>query len=259
MSYLELKGLTVTFGGLTAVSDLDVVVNPKEIVALIGPNGAGKTTVFNLITGVYQPTGGQVFYRGDDITGFKPHRVTKKGIVRTFQVANLFAMSTGMVNMLTAFHLQSRSGFVSSILHTPFHNRELQEQAERATEILNLVGLDPAVMASTPAGALSAGHQRLLSLAMAIAAKPKVLLLDEMMAGLSQHEIEALLRVVKYMREDMGSGILWVEHHMKAIMGAADRVVVLNFGSKIAEGTPEEVSRNPDVIKAYLGDDTDVL
>jgi branched-chain amino acid transport system ATP-binding protein len=258
MSYLELKGLTADFGGLRAVNNLDVTVREREIVALIGPNGAGKTTVFNLITGVYQPTEGRVFFGDEDITGFKPHRVTKRGVVRTFQVANLFLYSTGMVNMLIAFHLSSRAGFFRSILHTPFHNREQREFTAISSEILELVGLDPASMKTTLAGSLSAGHQRLLALAMAIAARPKMLLLDEMMAGLSTNEIEALLRVVRYIRDDIGPGILWVEHHMKAIMSVADRVVVLNFGSKIAEGTPSEIAMNPDVIKAYLGGEADV-
>jgi len=259
MSNLELKGLTVDFGGLRAVDNIDATLKSGEIVALIGPNGAGKTTVFNLITGVYKPTGGHVFFDGEDITGLKPHCVTQKGIVRTFQVANLFHYSTGMVNMLTAFHMSSRAGFWRSILRTPYYNRENREFIAKAIEILELVGLDPGAMQTTPAGNMSAGHQRLLSLAMAIAVKPKMLLLDEMMAGLSTSEIEALLRVVAHIRNEMGTGILWVEHHMKAIMSIADRAVVLNFGIKIAEGTPSVISQNKDVIKAYLGEKADAL
>ena len=246
---LETKGLTKYFGGLAAVSQLDMHVNQGEIVGLIGPNGAGKTTVFNLVTGVLHPTRGKVIFDGKDITSKKPHLTAKIGIGRTFQVAYLFADFTVLENLVASFYLYPKSGFWEAVFNTPAYRNKEEYILKQAKEILQFVGLDK--VKDELAKNLPHGYQKVLCVARALAVKPKLLLLDEPIAGMSHDEIDFSLRAFEKMRSQ-GMTILLVEHNM-GIMSVCDRIMVLNFGHKIAEGAPEEVRQNEDVIQAYFG------
>ena len=247
---LETRGLTRYFGGLAAVSRLDMHVKPGEIVGIIGPNGAGKTTVFNLITGVLRPSDGRVIYNGRDITGKKPHVTAGMGIGRTFQIASLFAEFTVLENVVAAFYLYPRSGFWEALFNTPGYRRKEASILERAGEILHLVGLDR--VKNELAKNLPHGYQKMLGVARALAINPKLLLLDEPVAGMTHEEIGFALGVFEKMRSERGMTILLVEHNME-IMNLCDRMIVLNFGNKIAECLPEEARCNVDVIEAYFG------
>ncbi len=246
---LETKGLTKYFGGLVAVSDLDIYVNQGEIVGLIGPNGAGKTTVFNLITGVLRPSAGKIIYDNQDITGKKPHIAAKMGIGRTFQLASLFADFTVLENVVASFYLYPKSGFWEAMFNTPSYRKKEGYISNQALEILQLVGLDG--VKDELAKNLPHGYQKVLGVARALAVKPKLLLLDEPIAGMTPDEINFSLTAFEKMRSQ-GITFLMVEHNME-IMSLCDRVIVLNFGHKIAEGLPEEVRQNEDVIQAYFG------
>jgi branched-chain amino acid transport system ATP-binding protein len=248
---LETKGLTKHFGGLAAVSHLDIQVNQGEMVGLIGPNGAGKTTVFNLITGVLRPTRGKVVFDGHDITGRKPHVIAKMGIGRTFQLATLFPDFTVLENVVASFYLYPKSGFWEALFHTPAYGKKEKYILNQAREVLRLVGLDK--VKGELARNLPHGHQKVLNVARALAVKPKLLLLDEPIAGMTRDEIVFSLGVFEKMRSQ-GMTILLVEHNME-IMSLCDRIIVLNFGNKIAEGSSEEVRKNEDVIQAYFGSD----
>lgn len=246
---LETKGLTKYFGGLIAVSDLDIYINPGEIVGLIGPNGAGKTTTFNLMTGIYQPTRGEIFFEGRDITSKKPHVVARMGIGRTFQLASLFPDFTVLENVVASFYLYPRSGFWEALFNTSSYRKKEGYISEKAEEILRLVGLDE--IKDELAKNLSHGYQKILGVARALAIRPKILLLDEPIAGMNHKEIEFSLGAFEKMRSQ-GITILLVEHNME-IMSLCDRVIVLDFGIKIAEGSPGEVRQNKNVIQAYFG------
>ena len=246
---LETKELTKYFGGLAAVSDLDMYVNQGEIVGLIGPNGAGKTTVFNLITGVLRPSEGKVIYDNKDITGKKPHVTAKMGIGRTFQLASLFTDFTVLENIVASFYLYPRSGFWEAMFNTSTYRKKEEYILKQAMEILRLVGLDK--IKDELAKNLPHGYQKVLGVARALAVKPKLLLLDEPIAGMTREEISFALGTFEKMRAQ-GITILLVEHNME-IMSLCDRVIVLNFGHKIAEGSPEEVRQKEDVIQAYFG------
>ena len=246
---LETKGLTKYFGGLVAVSNLDIHVDQGEIVGLIGPNGAGKTTVFNLITGVLRPSEGKIIYDNKDITGKKPHVAARMGIGRTFQLASLFADFTVLENIIASFYLYPKSGFWEAMFNTPGYRKKEEYISNQALEILQLVGLDG--VKDELAKNLPHGYQKVLGVARALAVKPKLLLLDEPIAGMTRDEINFSLGVFEKMRAQ-GITFLLVEHNME-IMGLCDRVIVLNFGNKIAEGLPEEVRQNEDVIQAYFG------
>jgi branched-chain amino acid transport system ATP-binding protein len=246
---LETKGLTKYFGGLAAVSQLDMHVNEGEIVGLIGPNGAGKTTIFNLITGVLRPSGGKVIFDGKDITGKKPHLTAKIGIGRTFQLAYLFADFTVLENLVTSFHLYPRLGFWEAVFNTPGYRKKGEYILTQAEEILRFVGLDN--VKDELAKNLPHGHQKILGVARALAVKPRLLLLDEPIAGMTHNEIEFSLGAFEKMRSQ-GITILLIEHNME-VMSLCDRIIVLNFGHKIAEGAPGEVRQNEDVIQAYFG------
>jgi branched-chain amino acid transport system ATP-binding protein len=246
---LETKGLTKYFGGLAAVSELDIHVKQGEIVGLIGPNGAGKTTIFNLITGVLRPTKGRVIFDGKDITGKKPHVIAKIGIGRTFQLASLFADFTVLENIVASFYLYPKSGFLEAMFNTPTYRKKEEYILNQARKTLQLVGLDK--VRDELAKNLPHGYQKVLGVARALAVKPKLLLLDEPIAGMTLEEISFALGAFEKMRSQ-GMTILLVEHNM-GIMSLCDRIIVLNFGHKIAEGLPEEVRQNEDVVQAYFG------
>jgi branched-chain amino acid transport system ATP-binding protein len=246
---LEISGLTKYFGGLAAVSQLNIYVNKGEIVGLIGPNGAGKTTVFNLITGVFPPTKGQMIFDGTDITGRKPHVIAELGIGRTFQLNPLFADFTVLENVVASFHLRPRSSLLDTYFNTATYRRNEAYILDQSLEILRLVGLDK--VKDELAKNLPHGYQKMLGMARALATNPKLLLLDEPIAGMNPDEIDFTMTAIRKTQQQ-GVTFVLVEHNMR-IMDLCDRVVVINFGQKIAEGLPEEVRKNKEVIIAYFG------
>ena len=250
MSLLEVKNLTRSFGGLTALSNVDFHVEEGEIVSLIGPNGAGKTTFFNCVTGIYSPTSGSITFRNEVIAGLRPSRVAEKGISRTFQNIRLFASMTALENVMTGCHVRTKTGPIGAILRSKKSREEEKWAEEKAHHLLRFVGIAP--RANTTAGNLPYGDQRRLEIARALATEPKLILLDEPAAGMNQHETDGLKSLISRIRNNAIS-ILLIEHHMKFVMSISDRVVVLDHGEKLAEGTPKEIQNNPDVIKAYLG------
>ena len=247
MALLEAQDLTKHFGGLAAVSGVDLHVEEGEIVGLIGPNGAGKTTCFNLLSGFLPPTTGTIRFGGEDITGLKPHHIVSRGLVRTFQLTTLFQDMTVLENVLLGFHLHSRRGVRQAFLRWQVFP---PDEVERCYAVLEFTGLAP--HAEQLAKNLPHGHQRTLGIAMALAVQPRLLMLDEPVTGMNFEESQRIMHLVKTIR-DRGTTILLVEHNMKAVMGTCERIVVLNFGEKLTEGTPTEVSTNPEVIAAYLG------
>ena len=247
---LQLKRCTIRFGGLTAVSALDLEVRGDELVGLIGPNGAGKTTVFNLITGVYAPTEGEIAFEGQSIIGNKPYVITAHGIARTFQNIRLFPSLTVFDNVRVAFHLHLISGVSHALVRGSGFLKEEAEISEQVLELLKIFRLEN--FANDEARSLPYGDQRRLEIVRALATRPKLLLLDEPAAGLRHMEKQRLAALLRQLR-DGGMSVLLVEHDMGFVMDLADRVVVLDFGTKIAEGTPDAIKTNPDVIKAYLG------
>jgi len=247
---LETRKLTKYFKGLKAVGDLDFDVGTDEIVGIIGPNGAGKTTVFNLVTGFLKPSSGKVLFEGKDITGDKPHSIAKFGIVRTFQLDRIFHDFSVLENVVIASHLHARIGFWESVLHTPRYRKKDRDTWDYAMEILKFIGLEE--KRDELARNLSHGHQKMLGIAVAMAAKPKLLLLDEPLAGMNPAEVSRSLGTIAEIKKH-GTSVLLIEHNMKAVMSICERIVVLNFGTEICRGTPNEVQCNNDVIQAYLG------
>ena len=250
MSLLEVSGLTKSFGGLTAVSELKFDIQPGELLSIIGPNGAGKTTLFNLLTGFYKPTSGTITFSGINITGYKPYQVTRSGIGRTFQMTSIFKQSTVLENVIIGQTLHAKVGVWGSVLRTSATCREEQKTREKAREILSFVGL--ADKENRIAGSLTEEAQKRLSISMALATEPKLLLLDEPTGGVNLEEISGLIGLVGKIRKS-GTSICLIEHKMRMVMSISDRIIVLNYGKKIAEGTPKEVANNAEVIKAYLG------
>ena len=253
MAVLETKGATMRYGGLTAVDSLSLRVDNREIVAVIGPNGAGKTTAFNMITGVYRPTEGEIFFSDTCISRKRPDQIARLGVARTFQNIRLFKSMTVMENVMVANHLHMRSGLFGASLRSPLARREEAQMAERSIEMLETTGL--VEYKDWKATSLPYGLQRHLEIARAMTTNPKLLLLDEPAAGMNPKESAELAEFIHQIREKFGMTILLIEHHMKLVMNISDRIYVLQYGKTIANGTPDEIRANPAVIKAYLGEE----
>lgn len=249
---LRLDGVTVRFGGLTAVNELDLTLAPGELVGVIGPNGAGKTTVFNVITGVCRPGEGTVSLQGEAISGMPVHEIATRGLARTFQNIRLFHGMTVFDNVRVACHREVPKGLLHALLRTPTWSSGERAACARADQLLGVMGLS--ARRAAPANSLSYGEQRRLEIARALALSPKILLLDEPAAGMNPTEKTELIALIKRIHSEFGLSILLVEHSMHVVMSLCSRIAVLDYGRKIAEGSPEQIRANPAVIEAYLGE-----
>ncbi|MEK7701946.1 MAG: ABC transporter ATP-binding protein [candidate division NC10 bacterium] len=252
---LSVEDLSISFGGLAALSGLGFKVSEREIFALIGPNGAGKSTVFNVVTGLYRPSGGRVKFLDEDLLTLAPHEIARRGVARTFQNTEVFRALTALDNVLIGRHAQLRAGAFRGALGWASVRREEAAARDVARALLERLGL--AEVAGVEAGSLPLGFQKRLELARALASEPRLLLLDEPAGGLNPTETQALMGVIVRLRDEQGLTILVVEHDMDLVMGISDRVAVLNYGRKIAEGKPNQIAADPAVIEAYLGSEVD--
>ena len=252
MALLDVKEMGIDFGGLRAVSDFDFTIEENELVGLIGPNGAGKTTIFNLLTGVYRPTEGEIFFDGKSIAGKKPNIINNMGIARTFQNIRLFKGLSVIENVKTALHMQMTYNAMSGILRLPSFWRDESRIHKEAMELLDV--FEMADMADTNASNLPYGKQRQLEIARALATHPKLLLLDEPAAGMNPSETQSLMDTIRLIKDKFGVAILLIEHDMHLVMGICQRMAVLDYGIVIARGKPDEIKKNPRVIEAYLGE-----
>jgi branched-chain amino acid transport system ATP-binding protein len=248
---LSARNITIKFGGLTAVDDVSFTIPQGGVVSLIGPNGAGKTTFFNVLTGLYRPTSGQVFLGEKDITAMPPHKIASWGMARTFQNIRLFNLMTAEENVMVAMHSHMKAGLLSTILRLPRQRREEQEGRDLARELLDFVGIGKT--AEDYARSLSYGDQRRLEIARALALKPKILLLDEPTAGMNPQESVRFVEFVNRVRDEKGVSVLLIEHDMSVVMRLSERITVLDQGVKIAEGGPDDIRNNQRVVEAYLG------
>jgi branched-chain amino acid transport system ATP-binding protein len=248
---LEVKNLTKHFAGLAAVSNVSLQAREGEILAIVGPNGAGKSVLFGLISGLLRPTSGAIHLQGEEISGLKPHRIAQKGIARTFQTTSLFDQLRVVDNLAIGYRLRTTGGFWNTLLHTPSWKRDKDRTTAKVMETLGFIGL--AEKAFHFVSTLSQAEQKRLSIGVALISQPKMILLDEPTGGLILEDTDEITDLIKKIHKEAGVTVCLIEHKMRMVMDLADRMVVLNFGSVIAEGTPEEISNNPEVIEAYLG------